>query len=207
MPLVRKNVPQSPPALAGTDWQAQLELLQTGTPEERWTAARALGAEPQAAAALGELLQLQSDSRLREVIFTSLAKLNSPASFDAALWHLRGDDAQLRTGALDAMQLMPKMIHQRLPDLLRDHDPDVRILACELARHMAAADAANLLAEILVTDPEKNVCAAAIDVLADIGGEAELPAMEACGRRFAEEFFLHFSIKAASGNIRSRAGT
>lgn len=204
MPLVKKAPSPLPPA-GETDWQDQITRLQTGTPEERWSAARALAAYPQAATALGEALDQQTDPRLREAIFTSLAKLNTESSFDAALRHLRADDAQLRTGAYDAIVLMPAIIAQRLTALLHDEDPDIRILACDLARHIPPRQAAPALAAILTTEPAVNVCAAAVDTLAETGGPAELPQLAQCAARFSSEFFLNFSIKIASDRINARA--
>jgi len=74
------------------------------------------------------------------------------------------------------------------------------------ARQMPSAIAAPLLAGLLKTEPDINVCAAAIEVLAEIGGSAELPSLEDCAARFPAEFFLAFSVKTASGRIHARAG-
>jgi HEAT repeat protein len=206
MPLVKKTEGVPPQSEDKADWREQLTLLQSGTPEERWSAARALASQPEAAVVLGDTLGQQTDPRLREAIFTSLAKLNSLASFDAALRHLRADDAELRTGALAAMVLMPEMIRVRLDGLLHDEDPDIRILACDFARHIPVDEGASVLANILTTEAAVNVCAAAIDVLAAIGSPAELPGLAHCADRFPSEVFLIFSIQAASDRIRSRNG-
>jgi len=202
MPLIRKPAPQSEPATPA-DWHALATQLQSGTPDERWSAARALADAPQSAAALSEALATQTDPRLREAIFTSLARHNSAPAFDVLLHHLRSDDASLRSGALSAMALMPDIITQRLDALLHDEDPDIRIAACDLARHIPAAAT---LTAILATEPLVNVCAAAIDVLADIGTPAECAALTACSKRFPNEVFLNFSIKTAMERITSRNG-
>jgi len=202
MPLIRKPATQPEPA-APADWHASAAQLQSGTPDERWSAARALADAPQSAAALSEALATQTDPRLREAIFTSLARHNSALAFDVLLHHLRSDDASLRSGALSAMALMPDIITQRLDALLHDEDPDIRIAACDLARHIPAAAT---LTAILATEPLVNVCAAAIDVLADIGTPAECAALTACSKRFPNEVFLNFSIKTAMERITSRNG-
>jgi len=202
MPLVKKPHTAAAPA-APEDWRALAEKLRTGTPDEAWNAARALADEPQSAAVLSEALAIHTSQPLREAIFTSLARHNSQAAFDVLLHHLRTGDAQHRSGALGTMALMPEMVTQHLDALLHDADPDIRILACDLARHIPAAPT---LAAILTTEPLVNVCAAAIDVLADIGTAAEGTALIACGQRFPKEFFLHFSIKTAMERISSRAG-
>ncbi len=202
MPLIRKPAPQPEPA-ASADWHTLAAQLQSGTPDERWSAARALADAPQSAPALSDALATQTDPRLREAIFTSLARHNNEPALHVLLHHLRTDDASLRSGALGAMALMPDMIMQRLDALLHDQDPDIRIAACDLARHIPAAAT---LAAILATEPVVNVCAATIDVLADIGTPAECAALTACGNRFPNEVFLSFSIKTAMERITSRDG-
>ena len=58
-------------------------------------------------------------------------------------------------------------VHDRAA--LADGDPDVRILATELARNMPAADATHLLCGLLEHEQHPNVCAAAVEVLAEVG--------------------------------------
>jgi HEAT repeat protein len=204
MPLIRKTAPVPVPS-EKQDWRAEVARLETGSVDERWAAARALGAEPQAVPALEEALAAPEDARLREAIFTSLARLDSEASFAAVLRQLRSDDAQLRSLALDAMRLMPVQKELHLGALLRDDDPDIRVLACDLALGMPSAAA--LLAALLAREALVNVCAAAIEVLAEIGGAAELPALDFCAARFPDAFFLSFSARTAAERIRARAGS
>ena len=84
--------------------------------------------------------------------------------------YLRSDDASLRTGALDALRAMPAAARAaHLPGLLADPDADVRLLSCELVRDLPEAEANRLLADLLERETEANVCAAAIEVLAEIG--------------------------------------
>ena len=90
--------------------------------------------------------------------------------------------------------------------LLRDADSDVRILAIELVRNMPAADATRLLCGLLEQEQHPNVCAAAIDVLAEVGTRDALPALEACAGRFAETPFLPFAISIAIARISGAKG-
>ena len=73
--------------------------------EERWTAARAAAELPDSAAALAAALPQETDSRVREAIFTSLSRIGTRDSVAAMLPMLRSDDAALRTGALDALRM------------------------------------------------------------------------------------------------------
>jgi HEAT repeat protein len=203
MPLIRKE-PGSQASPSEPDLPEITAALRGGTAQERWRAARDLGARPGAARILGEALAEESDARVRQAIFTSLARLATPESVEAVIAHLRSDDSGLRTGALDALRDMIAAVHPRLPALLRDPDPDIRILCCDLARELPSSEATDLLCRVLARDPEPNVCAAAVDVLAEIGEPAALPVLAQCSARFREQSFLTFAIKVAAERIASQ---
>jgi len=204
MPLIRKG--SGPPASpASVDRDATMTALRAGTREERWDAARALAMFPEAAAALGEALSTEADQLVREAICTALVRINSADSVDAILPHLRSDDANLRTDALDALKAMPVAAQARFQSLLRDPDPDVRILGWDLVRETGSADATRRLAAILDAENEVNVCAAAIEALAEIGAAEALPALTRCAERFPDQPFLSFAAKAACERIGSQA--
>jgi len=204
MPLIRKGFGESP-SVPPIDLSRNLVLLREGTVDERWNAARSLGTDAAAASALGDALRLENHERVREAIFTSLATLNSQTSVAAVLPYLRSDDALIRTGALDALRAMPQAAAGHVANLLRDIDPDVRILACELARDAPSRDMAKALTELLDADHLVNVCAAAIDALADIGTAADIPTLQHCLARFPNEPFLAFSVKVATARLMSSA--
>jgi HEAT repeat protein len=179
--------------------------LEKGTDDERWAAARVMSELPGGVAALGRALRSERDIRVREAILTSLARTGSGESVEALLPFLRSDEANVRTGALDALSTMRDAVGPYLPGLLDDRDPDVRVLACELARNLPGEGAARLLCELLDAEIEANVCAAAVEVLAEIGGPEALPALARCAQRFRETPFLEFSIKATADRIRSQS--
>ena len=204
MPLIRK-----PPA-PGTEGplataHAELALLTTGDDEERWHAARAAAGLPGGTEALKQALNRENSPRVREAMFTSLVRIATPASIEAVLPFLRVDDASLRTQAWDALMAMRSAVWPYLPALLRDDDDDVRLLSCELARGMPGTDAAGALAELLDSEQAPNVCAAAVEVLAEIGSAEALPALARCEARFRTTPFLLFSIKIAAERIRSQS--
>jgi HEAT repeat protein len=143
----------------------------------------------------------EADLRVREAIFTSLVRIGSRDAVEAVIFCLRGDDAALRTGALDAMRAMIGAVHPVLPSLLADPDADIRVLACDLARELPSADATKLLCDVLSRETEANVCAAAVDVLADVGGAAALPVLETTAARFGDVTFLRFAVKIALERI------
>lgn len=201
MPLVRKPAGSSPPSAEPPRPSRGLDSEQV---DERWAAARAAADDPGSVAALIAALGREQDSHVREVMFTSLAKLATPEAVEHVLSLLRSDDAKLRTGALDALRLMIGGMPQLLPRLLADADADVRILSCELARHLPGPEATPVLCALLEREPDENVCAAAIDVLAEVGNVAAIPALEACGLRFRHLPFMGFAIRIAIDRISSQ---
>ena len=194
MPLVRKPSSQSPAAAAPPS-------LGEGTSEQRWAAVRAAAERPDGLTLLAAALGRESDPRVREAIFTGLARLASPESAAVVVPHLRSDDANLRTGAIDALRAMPQACQPHLPALLADSDADVRLLSCELARGLPDEEANRLLCDLLERETEKNVCAAAIEVLAEIGRPEALPSLARCGTRFSGDPFITFSLKVATERI------
>lgn len=203
MPLVRKPSTAAPDA-AIPPASDSLALLATGDEEERWDAARRAAELPGGVEALRDALPREKNSRVREAMFTSLARVATPASIEAVLPFLRVDDAQIRTQAWDALAAMGKAVWPYLPALLRDEDVDVRVLSCELARGMPGPEAAAALAELLDIEQVPNVCAAAVEVLAEIGGAQVLPALARCEARFRTTPFLAFAIKIAADRIRAQ---
>jgi HEAT repeat protein len=197
MPLIRNTAAKSAPDVPSD----VLTGLKSASIDERWSAARAAGAPD--IPALAEALSHESDARVREAIFTAFARIGTRESALAVMQYLRADDASIRTGALDSLRSMPRAAEASMLMLLSDDDPDVRLLSCELARAMNNSEAARLLCEVLERDTEANVCAAAVDVLAEIADENALPALSRCATRFPNDPFLAFAVKIAVGRLRS----
>ena len=93
-----------------------------------------------------------------------------------------------------------------MASLLGDGDTDVRILATELARNMPAEDATRVLCGLLEHEQHPNVCAAAIDVLAEVGTRDAIPTLQACAERFSGTPFLPFAIATAIARISDAEG-
>jgi HEAT repeat protein len=202
MPLIRRGSASVP--APQKDDRDGLAILTGGTADERWSAARSAATLPGGVEALGAALATETDPRVRVAIFTSLVRVASPASVDAVLPWLRADDANLRTGALDALRAMPQAVLPRLPDLLSDADTDVRILSCEIARGLAPAEVTHLLCDLLDRETDTNVCASAVDVLAEIGLAGAEPALRRCAERFPHQAFIGFAVEVALRRVSLR---
>jgi len=202
MPLIRNSADKgasrrSPDASAS---------LASASPDERWLAARA-AIDPAAIPGLGDALSRERDVRVREAIFTALARIATPESAAVVLPYLRRDDANIRTGALDALRAMPQAVQPHIPALLDDEDPEVRLLACELVRNAGGAEGSGWLCALIETEPQANVCAAAVEVLGEIAGPAAVPSLRRCAERFPDDPFLAFAVKVVADRLRSAPPT
>lgn len=205
MPLIRKTspvaiAPRSAPLAPG-----RIHALTQGSDDDRWSAARAAGDHPDEVQALGDAVAHERNPRVREAMFTSLSRIGTAQSVEALVPLLRSDDSALRTGALDALRAMKTVIPPYVPRLIDDPDSDVRLLACELARALPGDDASRLMCGLIESEREPNVCASAIEVLAEVGGPEALPALARCAERFSATPFLVFSIRMTVDRIRSQS--
>jgi HEAT repeat protein len=193
MPLIRKESDASVSREA-------LPSLASVSPDERWVAARATR-DPAAIPPLGEALAHERDARVREAIFTALARIASAESAQVLLPYLRVDDANMRTGAMDALRAMQAASRPYLPGLLTDPDPHVRLLACDLVRDVGGADGPGWLCALIETEPEVNVCAAAVEALGEIADAAAAASLSRCAERFPDDPFLGFAIKVVAERL------
>jgi HEAT repeat protein len=206
MPLVRKSAQKLSKDLPDSNNHAdRLQELASAEPDARWNAARALGTDPKDVAALAAALAVEPMPRVREAIMTALIRIGDETSAQALLPYLRSPDAARRGAAIEALQALPGATAPFISALLRDTDSDVRILAVELVRGMPPAEATRLLCGVL-GDSHPNVCASAVDALAELGTRDALPALEACARRFAGTPFLPFAISVAMARISDANG-
>jgi HEAT repeat protein len=132
---------------------------------------------------------------------TALVRIGDEASVKALLPNLRSQDAGQRAAAIEALQSLPHAILPFIASLLSDTDTDVRILGTEVARNLPAEDANRVLCDLLRRERHPNVCAAAIEVLAEVGTRDAIPALEACAKRFADTAFLPFAASTAIARI------
>jgi HEAT repeat protein len=175
--------------------------LDSPNPDSRWTAARALTGQADVVPALAVALAREPIPRVREAMMTALIRIGNAASIEVLLPYLRSQDASVRAAAIEALQALPDAIAPFMSPLLSDGDSDVRLLATELARNMDASEATRLLCELIEREQHPNVCAAAIDVLTEVGTPDALPALERCAARFAATPFLPFAVSVAMSRI------
>lgn len=208
MALVKGKRPQEEaesPVAAPRDLAALLSDLAAAESGIRRNAVRALVNHPEAAMALCDRLEVESSPSVRAVLFTTLIHLQTPPVAARLAELLRSDDVPLRNAAIEALQDMPDAIAPHLQILLADSDSDVRIFAVNILAALRHAQAPEWLAAVIRSDDHVNVCAAALDGLAEIGGPEALPDLQALRLRFAGNAFMDFAIVTAMGRIGSES--
>jgi len=204
MPFIKSKLTQeAAPQASGA---SQIAALSSPDVDTRWRAARALGGNQEAVAALATALAGERVPRVRQAIITALVRTGDDASVAALLPYLRSQDAGQRSAAIEALQELPEGILPFMTSLLSDSDSDVRLLAAELVRNFPAVHATRLLCGLLEQEQHANVCAAAVDVLAEIGTPEAFPALHACAERFAGTPFLSFAVSIAIARISDAKG-
>jgi HEAT repeat protein len=180
---------------------SDIAALSSPDAQARWNAARALGGFDDAIPALAAALRAEQVLHVREAIMTAIMRVGGEASVAVLLPYIRSQDAGERGAAIEALQALPAAISPFIPLLFNDSDSDVRILATELVRNLPAADATRALCGLLEGEQHPNVCAAAIDVLAEVGTRDALPVLKVCSERFAGMPFVPFAASIAIARI------
>ena len=177
---------------------AQLDDADTGV--RRW-AARDLVAHPQAAAAVCAQLSRERDSSVRSVLFCSAARLGGAVVAEALLPLLRSEDPGLRNGAIEVLSGLPDAVAPHIERLLHDADGDVRIFSVNLLGDLPHPQVPQWLAQVLLHETAVNVVGAALEVLAEVGTPASLPALQAAARRFADDPYIAFAVDLSIARI------
>jgi len=210
MPLIKRlpsaPVPRDPVPPSGEEASSDpIRGMRADDAGQRRAAARRLGLEPErypeTLAALADALRTETVAEVRDALLWALVRIGSEAAARELVLLLRDEDPGRRNGALDALRSLADRVRPLLPELLRDPDPDIRLLSTELTRSLPPSEASRLLAAMLEEETHPNAVAAAVDVLASIGTAEALPVLRALAERFRHEPFLPFAIEIAVARI------
>lgn len=182
-------------------WAADLASVEASV---RRRAARSLSAMPEAVSLLCDHLASEPNLSVRSIIFTGLIVHSSFAVVEGLLPLLASDDAGLRNGAIEALQEMPDALAPHVETMLTDPDSDVRIFAVNVLSALPHPMVPEWLRRVVASDPHVNVCAAAVDALAEAGEPDCIPALEDLADRFPDIAFISFAVDAAIRRIRGR---
>ena len=179
-----------------------LESLQATDEMTRRWAARDLSSYPQASEALMQQLSQEPDRSVREAIFVSLTQIGNQVAVDGLITCLRSEVVNLRNDAIEAMKLMPDAVAPMMQGLLHDPDPDIRIFAVNILESLRHPQVESWLIDVITKDPHLNVCATALDLLAEVGSQQAIEPLQQLKQKFADEPFVQFAIDIALTRIQ-----
>lgn len=175
--------------------------LSSSNPTERRWASRDLAEYKEASTYLVEQLMKEKDISVREVIISSLVAIGDEIAVEGLINCLKSEDAHLRNSAIEALKHMPEQVSAYIEKLLKDKDPDIRIFAINILESLRHPDVVKWLIEVIDKDENVNVCATALDLLAEIGTEEALPAIKKLKERFKDEPYIQFAADLALRRI------
>ena len=176
------------------------QLSDPNSTARRW-AARDLVDCPGATAALVRRLKIEPVVSVREVILTTLTRLGDQTAVAGLVDCLRSEDAALRNEAIEAMKQLPDAVAPIMRELLADPVSDVRIFAVNILESLRHPEVEAWLIEVIEKDPHVNVCAAAVDLLSEVGTEAAREALVRLKTHFADEPYFQFAADLALKRI------
>lgn len=167
---------------------AVLVALDASGPAQAGDLARLLAAEPDLGRRAGHLAAL-----------VALANAEAGAALAGLLAH--GDPA-VRACGVEGLRRLPAALSDAvLEGLLAAPSPDMRIRALDAIDRVPDPQVEGWLVGLLTRESDENVCGVVLDLLAEIGSDAALPAIRAARLRFANEPFVAFAADLALAQI------
>lgn len=202
MALVRQpNLQTVPPLPEPANRDALYLQLSSPSAESRCEAALILASDPGAVQELLAQLADEEDYAVRQAIVSSLSRIGGQEVVDGILGYLRSDDAGLRNDVIELLKEQPEAIGPHMHDLLEDPDPDVRIFAVNILESLKHPNVVDWLIEVIEHDHHVNVCATAVDLLAEVGDNRARVPLARLEERFADEPFITFAVASALDKI------
>lgn len=171
--------------------------------ERRW-AARDLAEYADAIPVLCDCLETERDEAVRAAILTTLLKQRSPEVAARLSGLLSNEDAALRSAVMDILTEMPEQLESLVDPLLRQEDPDLRIMVVTVVSRLANPRVPDWLLNVVQRDAHPNVVAAALEGLGECGTMEMIALIQKVTTRFPGNSYLAFAADAAVGLIGRR---
>ncbi|WP_285598171.1 HEAT repeat domain-containing protein [Kineosporia sp. NBRC 101731] len=124
---------------------------------------------------------------------------------ESLIHHLSSDDAGFRMAVVEVLSRTTTATARRIPQLLHDPDPDIRILTVMVLSCLRTTQVSQWLGELVREDTNQRVVAAAIGELAALEGPGCLPVLYAARTRFPADPFIAFSVDQAAMMLEGEA--
>ena len=182
-----------------------LQHLERGDERQRRYAARDLVAFPSTDVvdALCARLVEETSGAVREAIVLALIGIGGEPVAGRVGALLRSQDARVRNAAVEILQSLGTQARGTVSELLKDPDRDVRLCAVNVLGEARYREAIAMLRDVVDTDPDVNVVAAAIEHLGEMGSRREDGACIEGARRRFDDPFLHYVAGLALQKMRA----
>jgi len=115
---------------------------------------------------------------------------------------LKLDNAYIRNLGISILRVFGDSIKYYIVKFLIGDDRDLRIFAINVLGDVDFAESRDMLVELLETEEDINVAMTAVDYMAEIGEEEDIPLLESLKERFAGEFYVEFAVDGAIKMIK-----
>lgn len=201
MPLVKAPVLPANNAPVFPDRSAVVAALDSHDPAVRRSAAWAARIYPDGAEIIGDGLELEKDPAVAEAMILNLVAIGGPKAATVLAPLLRSEDPARRFAAAEALRDIGPDALPFFDILVRDGDPQVRIMAAEVARGQLGGAAAQTLERLLPDVEHVNVACAFIDVLAEIGSTETVRVLRRFLAQHADDPYIRFTVDAALARL------
>ena len=157
---------------------------------------------PMSADALARHLANEADLARRAHLLAALVALASREAVTALTDLLHHTDPAVRSAGVEGLvRMAPDLSQPAIAKLLRDPSPDIRIRALDAVERVPDPQIETWLVALLDCEKDTNVCGVVLDLLADIGTQASVPAILSARLRFANAPFVAFAADLALSQI------
>ena len=183
------------------DFEGLINQLSSENSTERRWAARDLAEFNESSSHLIKQFMKEKDIAAREVIISSLIAIGDEIAVEGLINCLKSDDAHLRNSVIEALKQIPEQVAPYIEKLLKDKEPDVRIFTINILESLRHPKVVKWLIEVIEKDENINVCATALDLLAEVGTDEAIPAIKIAKERFKNEPYIQFASDIALRRI------
>jgi HEAT repeat protein len=110
---------------------------------------------------------------------------------------LKLKNAYVRNLGISVLQNFGEAIKYYIVKFLIGDDKDLRIFAVNVLGDVNFSESRDMLIELLETEEDINVAMTAVDYMAEIGEEVDIPQLETIKQRFVDEPYVAFAIDRA----------
>ena len=141
------------------------------------------------------------DPLAREAALTSLARLEGPFPAQALVALMLQGDSVNRNAAIETLGCLGERAVDALASLLARVDAEGRIYALTALERIGGPRAAELALSVACEDADVNVCAAAIEVVAQNGVSAMTATLNRIAAKFPDQPYLAFAVRTAQKRL------